>query len=284
MIVSRTATATAAAASSTRSQITVISMHYGRKVDSQAPGAETASVDLNRNDERRLAWERVTDWPLTALALIYLAAYAIPILKPRLPSVDRRTAAIITFVTWAAFAADYLVRLLLARRRWHFVRHHVLDALVVVLPLLRPLRLLRLMLVLDLLNRHTAVGFRGKVVTYVVSAVALLTFVGSLAVLDAERGSARANITTYQDAAWWAVATMATVGYGDRYPTTWQGRVIAVGLMLAGIALLGVITASVAAWFVEHVQRLEAEESRTRADLASIAAELRELRKRLDNE
>jgi voltage-gated potassium channel len=75
---------------------------------------------------------------------------------------------------------------------------------------------------------------------------------------------------------------MTTVGYGDRYPTTWQGRVIAVSLMLAGIALLGVITAAVASWFVEHVRRLEAAESRTQADLAAIVAELRELRQSLN--
>jgi voltage-gated potassium channel len=258
-------------------------MRYGEKMDNRTSGAEIWGVDRDQDDERRLAWEKATDWPLTALALIYLAAYAAPILSPRLPSVDRRTAVIITFVTWAAFAVDYLVRLVLARRRWRFVRHHILDALVVVLPLLRPLRLLRLVLVLDLLNRHITVGFRGKVVTYVVCAVALLTFVGSLTVLEAERGSARANITTYQDAVWWAVSTMATVGYGDRYPTTWEGRAIAVGLVLSGIALLGVVTASIASWFVEHVRRLEAEESRTRADLTAIAAELRELRRLLED-
>jgi voltage-gated potassium channel len=82
------------------------------------------------------------------------------------------------------------------------LRDHIFDVLVVALPLLRPLRLLRLVLVLGVLNRRAAVGLRGRVVTYVVSAVALLVLVGSLAVLEAERESSRANITTYQDAVW----------------------------------------------------------------------------------
>jgi voltage-gated potassium channel len=55
-----------------------------------------------------------------------------------------------------------------------------------------------------------------------------------------------ANIKTFGDALWWALSTMTTVGYGDRYPTTGEGRLVAGGLMLAGVALLGVITASLA--------------------------------------
>ena len=237
----------------------------------------------DQDDRRRLAWERATEWPLTILALLYLAAYAVPILSPSLPSVDKRIARIIDLTTWAPFAIDYIVRVTLASQRWRFVRHHIFDALVVALPLLRPLRLLRLVLILSALNRRATVGLRGKVVTYVVGAVILLTFVGSLAVLQAERENPRANITTYQDSVWWAVSTMTTVGYGDRFPTTGEGRVVAVGLMLAGIALIGVITAAVASWFVEHVRKLEAAESRSQAELASIAAELRELRQRLDD-
>ena len=56
------------------------------------------------------------------------------------------------------------------------------------------------------------------------------------------------------DGLWWAVTTVTTVGYGDKFPTTSMGRVLAVGLMLVGISLMGVITASVAAWFVKMSQ------------------------------
>jgi voltage-gated potassium channel len=219
---------------------------------------------------------------LAALALAFLAAYAVPILNPSLPADAKDASKIVGLVTWAAFAVDYLARLLLATERRQFVRQHILDLLVVCLPLLRPLRLLRLILILHVLNRRAVVSFRGKVVTYVVGSVILVAFLASLAVLDAERGKPDANITTYQEAAWWTISTMTTVGYGDRYPTTGQGRLVAVGLMIAGIALLGVITAAVAAWFVEHVQQIEATELHTQKQLEELKDELRRLRDRLD--
>jgi voltage-gated potassium channel len=81
--------------------------------------------------------------------------------------------------------------------------------------------------------------------------VALVAIDAAL-VLDFERNAAGANIHTYADALWWAVVTAATVGYGDRFPVTPGGRGVAVMLMIAGIALFGVVTASVAAYFVEQ--------------------------------
>ena len=74
---------------------------------------------------------------------------------------------------------------------------------------------------------------------------------GSVAVLDAERGAAHANITSFGDSLWWAATTITTVGYRDRYPVTTQGRLVAVVLM-RGIALLSVLTAGIAAWFVRQ--------------------------------
>lgn len=76
----------------------------------------------------------------------------------------------------------------------------------------------------------------------------------AIAVLDAERGKQNSNIDDIGDALWWAVTTITTVGYGDRYPVTAVGRLVAAALMVFGIALLGVLTASIAAWFVRVVQ------------------------------
>jgi voltage-gated potassium channel len=83
---------------------------------------------------------------------------------------------------------------------------------------------------------------------------------GAVTVLDAERNAPGANITSFGDALWWASTTVTTVGYGDRYPVTTEGRLIAVGLILVGIGLVGAVTASVATWIVSRVQR----EQRTR--------------------
>jgi voltage-gated potassium channel len=130
---------------------------------------------------------------------------------------------------------------------------------------------------------------RGQVVAYVVGTVALVGFVASLAVLDAERSAPDASITTFGDAVWWTITTISTVGYGDRYPVTPEGRVVAAGLMVAGIALLGVVTASIASWFVENLQRtardveieIGQDAERTEAQLATVLAELRTVSARL---
>ena len=74
--------------------------------------------------------------------------------------------------------------------------------------------------------------------------------------VDVERGAHGANITTFGDALWWAMTTVTTVGYGDQFPVTTTGRIVAAALMLVGISLLGLITATVAASFVALSARL----------------------------
>jgi voltage-gated potassium channel len=66
------------------------------------------------------------------------------------------------------------------------------------------------------------------------------------------------------------MTTITTVGYGDRYPVTAAGRAVAVALMLTGIALLGVVTASLAAWLVSTTDNESSQ--------SALAAEIRELR------
>ena len=82
---------------------------------------------------------------------------------------------------------------------------------------------------------------------------------GALAVLDAERDAPEANITTFGDALWWACATVTTVGYGDHYPVSGEGRVVAVVLMVVGIGVVGAVTASVATWILGRVEAERAE-------------------------
>ena len=169
--------------------------------------------------------------------MAFLGAYAWPILDPRLSPAAASFCLVVQWVAWAAFAGDYLMRLRLAPRKWLFVRKNLLDLAVIALPLLRPLRLLRLVVLLRIFNRSATLGLRGRVSGYVAGGAVLLALVAALAVLDAERDNPDANITSIGDALWWACTTMSTVGYGDRYPTTTLGRLVAVGLMVSGIAL-----------------------------------------------
>ena len=149
------------------------------------------------------------------------------------------------WVTWALFALDYVARLVLAEHRGRYFIRHLLDLAIIALPLLRPLRLLRLASLLKVMNRKASTGLRGKVAIYVVGGSAMLAFCGALAVLDAERANPDRNIVSFGDAMWWAITTMTTVGYGDHYPTTGIGRLAAAALMVGGITLLGVVTATI---------------------------------------
>jgi voltage-gated potassium channel len=216
------------------------------------------------------------------LALLFLGAYAWPVLDPDLSGVWLRACVVVTWLAWAAFAVDYVVRLGLAGDRRRFVRRNLLDLAVVVLPLLRPLRLLRLVRVLEVLNRAAADSLRGRVASYVVGGTALVMLVASLAALDAERGRPDATIVTFKDAVWWSFATITTVGYGDLYPVTDTGRLVATGLMVCGIGLLGVVTAWLASWLIDRVSEAEEEsQAATRRDVAALTAEVRALREEL---
>lgn len=233
-------------------------------------GSPTARVDR---------WEAASEWPLAALAFAFLVAYAAPILRPSIPHTVKRVCEVVDLVAWVAFAIDYAVRIILARHRARYALRHWADLLVVALPILRPLRLLRLVMLLRIFNRQATRSLRGRVIVYVAAATALLIFVAALAELDAERGRHGANIETFGDALWWAFVTISTVGYGDRYPVTLQGRGIAVGLMIGGVALIGIITATFASWLVDQVRASEEQiEAATRADVAALTVEVQRLR------
>jgi voltage-gated potassium channel len=198
-------------------------------------------------------WERVSEWPLMIAAVVFLAAYAVPIIDPDLPNWLLDLCRSLSWITWGIFVVDIVVRLVLANERVRYLVSHWYDILVLALPSLRPLRLLRLIPLLSVLNRRATIRLRGRVGIYVVGGASLLAFCAALAVLDAERSSPDANITDFGDAIWWAVTTMTTVGYGDHYPVTAVGRLVAFGLMIGGIALLGTVTATLASWLVETV-------------------------------
>lgn len=209
-------------------------------------------------------------------AVVFLAAYAGPIIWPQVSPDTTRACWWLQWITWAIFALDYGAQFLLADRRGRWFFRHLRDLAVIVLPMLRPLRLLRLVTVLSVVNRHATVTFRGRVATYVVGAATLLSFVAALAVLDAERGAASSTIQTFGDAWWWAITTMTTVGYGDRFPITTTGRFVAVGLMIGGIALLGTVTATLASWFSDRVRSETAATN-------EVLVEVRELRALLES-
>jgi voltage-gated potassium channel len=228
------------------------------------------------------AWEERAEGPLTAAALVFLTAYALPVAQPDLDRAVVRICSAVVALTWVAFVVDYVARLVLSEDRPAFVRRHVLDLAVLVLPVLRPLRLLRLVALLSVVNRAGTRGLRGRVALYVSGGAAMLVLCGGLAVTDAERGAPGASIRGLGDGLWWALTTVTTVGYGDRYPVTATGRFVAAALMVGGIALLGAVTATLASWLVERVAEAgETEHAATREQVEALTLEVRALRSEL---
>ena len=203
-------------------------------------------------------------------AVMFLAAYSWQVLDQPRPTVDRWIQ-VVEWVTWGAFLIDYGTRLRLAEQRGRWVVRHLVDLAAVALPVLRPLRLLRLVALLAVFQRAAGTTLRGRVVTYALGSTALLIYVASLAVLEAERHAAHTVITGFGEALWWAFATITTVGYGDAVPVSATGRIIAVALMIGGVALLGTITATIASWLVQQVaDQDEASQAATRQQVAEL--------------
>lgn len=200
-------------------------------------------------------YSRLFDIPLIITSVIFLVAYSWQVIEAPTGTPYEISETVMS-LTWFIFLVDYVVTIYLTEKGKRVTLANLFGLAVVALPMLRPLRLLRLVTLIRVLNRSSQVAFRGKVITYVAISASFLTFLAALAVLDAERLAEGAKILNFGDALWWAFVTITTVGYGDYYPVTLEGRLIAVGLMLGGISLIGVVTATLASWIVEKVSQI----------------------------
>ena len=132
--------------------------------------------------------------------------------------------------------------------------HGPIDVIAAVVPAFRVLRVLRVLTAGQWLMARGRRLAAGRTAAAIVAAVAVLAVMGALAVLDAERGAEGANIADFGDALWWALTTMSTVGYGDRFPVTVVGRLVAVGMMIVGVSLLGVVSGTLASSFLAKIR------------------------------
>jgi voltage-gated potassium channel len=232
--------------------------------------------------------------PMTALAFLMIPVLLIPLIRPVHGAVAVSFDAV-DYVIWAVFAVDYGVRLGLAPDRLIFVRTHLFDLAVVLLPFLRPLRALRALRGLGELRGlrllqasrlaafvgtgigHARAIIRRRGLHYVVGLVIAIMLAAAGLEVAFETHARGSNIHSYGDALWWAAVTVTSVGYGDQYPVTVAGRVVAVILMITGIALFGVVAASIASYFVEQDQ-----DRRVEARMDEILTALHRLEARLD--
>jgi voltage-gated potassium channel len=215
--------------------------------------------DAMDDDSPKARWERRTEVPLAVASLVYLASYAIQVLARGLPDDLRDLCLAVLLLAWALFAVDYAVRWRLSGQRLRFVRTHWLDTLVLILPLLRPLRVVRVYEAVQRRHGRPRLVLHARVIVYAGLSTVLLGFAGALAVYQQERGAPDATMRTFGDAVWWTCSTLATVGYGDIAPVTPLGRLIAVGMMAIGLALLGAVTGTFASWLLQVFSREDDE-------------------------
>ncbi|MFD9395659.1 potassium channel family protein [Streptomyces sp. NPDC060000] len=206
-------------------------------------------------DSRTARWEQRAEVPLFLASLAFLAGYAFHVLAHSIAGGWRDLCFAVMLTAWVMFAVDYAVRWRLSGQRMRFVRTHWLDGLVVVLPLLRPLRIVKVYETVQRRHGEPRLSLHARVITYAGLSTGLLGFAGALAVYDKERGAPGANMKTFGDALWWTCETLTTVGYGDITPVTSSGRLIAVGMMACGLALLGAVTGSFSSWLIQVFSR-----------------------------
>jgi len=228
-------------------------------------------------------WTKLSPTFLQVLGVIFLAGYAWPIINPNLSPALHSLCNWTLFVIWVFFAFDYFARLSIADDKRLFVRKNLLDLAAVALPFLPLLRAIRALAAVTVLSRRNR-GSRSQQVTTSVVTLAFATwFVAGLAVTEAERHVNGANIQGVGDGWWWAITTMATVGYGDTYPVSPQGRLVGMSLMIMGVALLGTITASIASNFNMTNNEDLADGKSSASDLDSLKKRIAELESKLDN-
>lgn len=229
---------------------------------------------LARSQEAYDRFARAVDGPMMVITILWLPVLIIPFLT-HVHGAVAETFAIIDYMVWALFAVEYFTKLVLTPDRKRYVRTHILDLVIVAVPFFRPARVGRLVNLSRLARIGVVVGDildRGKKlmthkgVHFVLLAVGVIVFACAGLVTIAERTAKGSNIHDFGQGLWWAITTVTTVGYGDRYPVTPLGQGVAVVLMLVGIGLIGVLTATVASFFVdqktdkleERLERMEA--------------------------
>ena len=190
-------------------------------------------------------------------------------------------------VVCGIFFIDFLIRFAYASNKRQFMTWGWIDLLSCipvydifrtgrVFRVIRILRLLRGIRVAKILAKYLQNNRTDGTILFVVFVSILLLLISSVAILQVEKDAVGANITDASDALWWSIVTMTTVGYGDKYPVTTVGRIIAACLMIGGVGLFGLLSGSVTSWILNPV------EERQEIDLDAIQRELVAIHSRLN--
>jgi voltage-gated potassium channel len=215
-------------------------------VDSNFNGDEYLTSKSIKDNLQK--WSSKTNLVMAVLGVLYLAVYSLEVVFSSHDAlVDQLE--VISNVIWVIFALDVAFRLVSAESALDFLKTSWLELLALAIPFMRILRVFRVVVAVRglrpfLKSRLAATG------TYVLLLLPLTWFTGGVAVLDAENSGAGASITNLPDALWWSLATITTVGYGDLYPKTFEGKFVAAALMIMGIALVSVSAGMFGSWIM----------------------------------
>jgi voltage-gated potassium channel len=215
------------------------------------------------------SWRRRTDIPLLLLAVGSLPLLLLELVSERLNQTDQNFITAINVIVFIAFLIDYLVELRVTNNRTTYVRTQwaslfiVISQFLALLPALGFLGILRgarALRIAGTLIRVIGVGvaskeqgrkfFKAKAASLAFGMAGLTMITSAVAFTIAEDVGDGRRINSFFDALWWSAATITTVGYGDIYPVTAAGRIIAVFTMLVGISTLAVVTARIAQFLI----------------------------------
>jgi voltage-gated potassium channel len=223
--------------------------------------------------------EQVTKYPMALLGVAWMVI-AIIVLTTDVSGTASESLVATLFVLWVIMLVEYLVRLVISPDSRGYLKRRWVEPATVVVPALQGWHLIGIEKMTLLLHegelRLEAILKHHSLFRVLLAALATLV-IGAWLVLLFEEKTKTGNIHTYPDALWWAIVTVTTVGYGDRYPVSEGGRVVAAVLMLVGIGLIGVLTATVASVFIkEHTDANKETFNQGHADLGQQLAEIRD--------
>ncbi len=189
--------------------------------------------------------ERITELPLMLGSFAMIPIFAGLYLWD-LSAVQERIYTAVEYAIWALFAIAFLSKLAVAPRKRAYLRQNWLEALIVLIPVIRPLRIIRAIfwIVRDVTRVNRLVTFE-SLLGYGIGMVLLAATI----VTTVEQNADGANIKSFADALYWSLVTVSTVGYGDHYPVTTVGKFTAIFLMFFGIGIFGGIIAKIVATF-----------------------------------
>lgn len=203
---------------------------------------------------------------ILVLSVYVLAALFIQTVFPLSPQTNQLLDKI-DFIVCLIFIYDFFFRLYRAQSKLSFLKWGWIDLIssIPMFDFLRWGRLVRLVRIFRILRAfrstkillHYLFKNRAKSTFATVAFISIVMVIfSSIAILNLEN-EPESNIKTASDALWWSFVTITTVGYGDKFPITYEGRIVAAFLMTAGVGLFGTFTAFVASLFMEVEQKKE---------------------------